>query len=155
MVCAVLVQACNSAPPLAHAFGSADELAAAVLKAVTDADRARLLELSVSEQEFRDHVWPDLPASRPERNLPFSYVWSDLRQKSDAGLTDTLARYRGTSLRLKRVTFERVTPYASYRVHRAATFEVEDGRTVTTARLCGSFLEKDGVWKVFSYVVDD
>ena len=24
-----------------------------------------------------------------------------------------------------------------------------------TLRVCGSFIEKDGVWKVFSYVVDD
>jgi hypothetical protein len=150
------VSACSGVPPLANASASPEALAGAVLDAVSRRDRARLDALAVSEQEFRDHVWPDLPAARPERNLPFSYVWGDLRQKSNISLAKILDAYGSKRHTLQRVTFAGVTPYTHYKVHRDATFNVVDSSgAAATIRVCGSFLEKDGVWKVFSYVVDD
>jgi hypothetical protein len=147
--------ACNRVPPLANALPSPEALAGAVLEALARGDRARLDALAVSEQEFRDHVWPDLPAARPERNLPFSYIWGDLHQKSDIRLAETLQTYAGKHQTLREVTFDGVTSYAHYNVHRDARFNVLDpSGTPQTIRVCGSFLEKDGGWKVFSYVVD-
>jgi hypothetical protein len=148
--------ACGRVPPLANTSATPEALASAVLDALSRRDRARLDALGLSEREFRDHVWPDLPAARPERNLPFSYVWGDLRQKSNLSLTRTLETYGGKRLTLQGVTFAGVTRYARYTVHRDATFEVLDGSGAPqTVRVCGSLLEKDGVWKVFSYVADD
>jgi hypothetical protein len=148
--------ACSRVPPLANASSSPEALATAVLDALAQRDRTRLEALGLSEQEFRDHVWPDLPAARPERNLPFSYVWGDLRQKSNISLAETLQAKGGTRHTLQRVTFSGVTPYAHYTVHRDATFAVvDDAGASQTMRVCGSFLEKDGAWKVFSYVVDN
>jgi hypothetical protein len=147
---------CGSVPPLASDYRTAETLAAAVLEAMARGERAQLERLAVDEREFRDHVWPDLPAARPERNLPFSYVWGDLRQKSSNQLTTTLAEQRGRQYRLRRVRFADTTPYEHYRVHRQSTFDVVDASGAESSlRLCGAFLEKDGVWKVFSYVVDD
>jgi hypothetical protein len=147
--------ACGRVPPLDNVPGSAETLASAVLDALAQKDRARLDGLALSEQEFRDHVWPDLPAARPERNLPFSYVWGDLRQKSDISLSRTLETHAGKRYALRRITFAGKTSYTGYVVHRDATFEVTDAAgTSTTLRVCGSFLEQDGAWKVFSYVVD-
>jgi len=151
----VATNACRRVPPLANTSGSPAALASAVLEALSRRDRVRLDALAVSEQEFRDHVWPDLPAARPERNLPFSYVWGDLRQKSNLSLARTLDRYGGRPQTLRHVTFAGTTPYADCTVHRDASFAVDDASGVAqTIRACGSFLEKDGVWKVFSYVVD-
>src|SRR5688500_10220904 len=82
----------SPAPPLANACQSLESLAAAVLDAVALRDEVRLRSLALNEQEFREHVWPELPAARPERNLPFSYVWGDLRQKGAASLELLLAR---------------------------------------------------------------
>ena len=76
------IVACSRAPPLANTHSSASSLASAVLDALARRDRAALKALALNETEFRDHVWPELPAARPERNLPFSYVWGELRQKS-------------------------------------------------------------------------
>lgn len=161
--CSVLVLAllmlagCAPAPaPLSDTFDSADALAGAVIAAVTSGDDARLARLALSEQEFRDHVWPKLPAARPERNLPFSYVWGDLRIKSQAGLAAVLAQYRGQRLTLVDVRFGEATPYDGYVVHRDSVFVVRtaDGAT-EDVRLCGSMIEQAGRWKVFSYVVND
>ena len=86
-------------PPLANTSASPEALAAAVLDALARGDRARLDALALTEQEFRDHVWPDLPAARPERNLPFSYVWGDLHQKSNLSLAQTLRAQRASATR--------------------------------------------------------
>lgn len=155
VLAALVCVSCGSAPPLQHTHPSPDALAAAVLAAIAQNDRAALERFALSEQEFRDHVWPELPASRPERNLPFSYVWGDLRQKSAASLTTTLAEHGGRHYEPVNVEFDDETGYDSFRVHREASFRVRDAAgTETTLRVCGSLIEKDGAWKVFSYVVD-
>lgn len=147
---------CSRVPPLANTYSSPEQLGAAVLETLASKDRARLEALALSEQEFRDHVWPELPAAQPGRNLPFSYVWGDLRQKSQLRLSATLAERGGQRFSLERVRFAGETRYASYRVHREATFDVREASGVQAAlRVCGSMIEKDGAWKVFSYVVDE
>ena len=148
--------ACSSVPPLTDTAGSSEALATAVLDGLARGDRAKLDAMALTEREFRDHVWPDLPAARPERNLPLSYVWGDLHQKSRIGLSQTIARHGGKRHELRRVTFGGKTQYDLYTVHRDTTFDVVDASGVPeTIRVCGSFVEKDGAWKVFSYVVDE
>jgi hypothetical protein len=143
-------------PPLAHTHPSADALATAVLDALARGDEPSLRALALDEQEFRRHVWPALPAARPERNLPFSYVWGDLHQKSTTFAKNALARHRGRRYALQGVTFEDgATDYAGFRVHRRAVFHVRDGAGAAhDLRVCGSFVEQAGAWKVFSYVAD-
>ena len=110
----------------------------------------------MSETEFRDHVWPQLPAARQERNLPFSYVWGELHQKSTQSLTGLMSREGGKRYQLNEVRFSAVTNYQTYRVHREATFRVRDASGMERdLRACGSMLEEDGAWKVFSYVISD
>lgn len=151
----LIAASCTWTPPLATTHESAEAVASAVIDAVAAGDRARLEALALNESEFREHVWPALPAAREERNLPFSYVWGDLRQKSSQSLGTTLAGHGRRRYELQRVEFEGTTDYGPYRVHRQATFIVRDGGAERAVRLCGSMLEKDGRWKVFSYVVDD
>jgi hypothetical protein len=126
-----------------------------VLDALAQRDRAALEALALNETEFRDHVWPQLPAARPERNLPFSYVWGDLRQKSAQALGRVMSREGGKRYVLIDVRFAGDSSYHTYRVHREATLRVRDADgTELDLRVCGSMLEQDGAWKVFSYVSD-
>lgn len=142
--------------PLAHTFDSPAALAGAVVAAVAAGDEPRLRQLALSEQEFRDHVWPELPAARPERNLPFSYVWGDLKLKSQAGLATVLGQYGGQRFTLVDVRFGDVTAYRGYVVHRDSIFAVTTAEGATKeVRLCGSMIEQAGRWKVFSFVLDD
>ena len=135
---------------------SAQGVASAVLEALARRDRAELEALAVTEAEFRDHVWPSLPAARPERNLPLDYVWGDLHQKSTASLTQALNAHGGRQYELLGVEFADSTDYGAYRLHREAQLRVRDAAgEAMTIRVCGSMIERDGSWKVFSYVVDD
>jgi hypothetical protein len=125
------------------------------LDALARRDRPALEALALNETEFRDHVWPQLPAARPERNLPFSYVWGELRQKSAQSLSVVLSREGGKRYELIDVRFDSDTDYQTYRVHRETTLRVRDDRGMDLdLRVLGSMLEQGGVWKVFSYVVD-
>ena len=154
----LFVSGCGqSAPLLTNTYPSAHAAASAVLAAVERRETSRLQGLALTEQEFRDHIWPELPAARPERNLPFSYVWGDLHQKSEAALTQTLSRHGGRRYELVSVRFAgETTSYTTYRVHRETVLRVrDDGGEERDVRLFGSSLEKDGAWKVFSYVVDE
>ncbi len=148
--------ACSGVPPLAGTRGSAAALAAAVLDGLAANDRAVLESLAVDDREFRNHVWPDLPAARPERNLPYAYVWGDLDQKSAMVLSRMLAEHGGVRYELRDVRFARKTTYPDYVVHHDTTLTVRDAAGAEREiRVCGSMLEKGGAWKVFSYVVDE
>lgn len=150
----VLTAAC--AGPLPNSQVSAKALAIAVAEAVANRDSVALRRLALDEQEFRQHVWPELPASRPERNLPFSYVWGDLRTKSDAGLEAVLRDHGGRRYQVDQIRFKgESTQYQTSVVHRDSRLEVRgpDG-TRDTIQLFGSVIEKEGRFKVFSYVVD-
>ena len=154
---AVFTAACAAAPPLEHTHDSPDALARAVLAAVAGRDAPALRNLAVSEREFRDHVWPALPAARPERNLPFSYVWGDLRQKSERHLARALAAHGGRRYALLRVEHAGGTRhYGDYAVHGGTTLVVRDASGgEQPLRILGSTLEKGGRFKIFSFVAAD
>jgi len=151
------VASCSSSPLLSNTHPSPEALATAVLGAFERRDTIALNGLVLSEEEFRAHVWPELPAARPERNLPFWYVWGDLRQKSDESLRRTLASHGGRRYALVSVRAAgETTRYPSYTVSRETVLMVRDeSGAATELRLFGSTIQKDGGWKVFSYVVDD
>lgn len=165
IVAAVLVTAACSAPaeptrlpaPLTNTFDSPDALARAVLSALERKDLDALRTLPLSEVEYRDHVWPELPVSRPERNVPFDYSWRQLQQRSDLSLRQTFARYAGRRLELLETRFTgETTPYASFSVLRDSEVIARDetGRDLIL-RLYGSAMVTGRRYKLFSYVVDD
>jgi len=143
--------------PLANTVGSPEALGAAVLSAFQQVDLASLRSLALTEEEFRAHVWPDLPISRPERNVPFEFAWRNLRQTSDGYLRQLVAQFNETDLTLLRVEFGGpATAYGEVTVHRDTRLVVRgpDGE-VRTLRLFGSTIEQDGRYKIFSFVVDE
>jgi hypothetical protein len=146
-----------SPPPLANTHQSADGLVRDVLEAFAARDDRRLRGLALTEEEFRRRVWPSLPAARPERNLPFSYVWGDLQQKSESRLRTVLAVHGGRPYQLAAIRFSGgTTEFAGFRVHRDAVLTVRDSAGARhDLRLFGSVLEIDGAWKVFSYNAAD
>jgi hypothetical protein len=155
--CSQPAEPTRSAVPLSNTFESPESLARAVLTALASRDLDRLRSLPLSEQEFRDHVWPELPASRPERNVPFDYAWGQMKQRSDGSLDQTVSRYGGRPLTLVRTSFTgETTPYQSFSVMRESeVIATDDTGRQLVLRLYGSAMLKDGRYKMFSYVVDD
>jgi hypothetical protein len=151
-----LLSACGQTAPL-NARSSPDDLGRDILAALAANDAGRMQALALGEGEFKALVWPSLPAARPERNLPFSYVWGDLKQKSEASLARTLQEHGGKRYDLKSIQIaDQPRQYPDFRVHEDVKFVVVDSAGVErTLRLCGSLFERGGAWKIFSFVVDD
>jgi hypothetical protein len=153
------VPASRAAAPLSNTFDSIEALAAAVLEGIERNRGSALWSLAINEEEFRGVVWPVLPASRPERNTPFEYTWGALQFKSSNALSTTLAKYQGHRHELVRVEFaaheQRQRDFGAFLVHRDARVLVKkaDGNEVWLD-LFGSVIERDGRFKVFSYVTD-
>ena len=140
----------------AHTSESPEQLAAAVAGALKRKDVATLYSLALSEQEFRAHVWPRLPASRGDGHVPVGFVWSQLHQRSTARLAATIAEYAGRDLQVVGVRFlGETTDYEGFTVRRKAAVLVRgrDGAE-RAVRLFGSVVTAGGRHKVFSYVVD-
>jgi hypothetical protein len=155
--CSAPAEPTRSAESLSHTFESPEALAQAVLTRLAQKDLEGLRALPLSEAEFRDHVWPELPTSRPERNVPFGYAWGQLKQQSDGHLENTFARYAGKPLKFVHTRYTgETTTYPSFAVIRESEIVAADetGRQ-WILRLYGSALVKDGRYKVFSYVVDE
>jgi hypothetical protein len=141
--------------PIGNTLSSPEAAAEAVIDAMQDGDLDRLRSLALTEDEFRAHIWPHLPASRPERNVPFDFAWSLLQQTSEGHLRQTAAHLREAPV-LKRVRFGGpMSVYGELVVHRDTELVVlgstGDEKVI---RLFGSMVEQGGRWKVFSYVVD-
>ncbi len=152
---ALLVSGCGTLT-LLQAQGSPEAVATAVVRQLARRDLAALRALAVTEAEFREIVWPALPASRPERNVPWDYAWKDLHGKSDAHLRAQLLAWEDRGYRVVSVAFRgATTDYGRYRVRRESVVTLRDrDDRETTGRLFGSMIEMDGRYKVFSYVVD-
>jgi hypothetical protein len=153
---AALACGCSRPPALANTFSSEHALADRVLGALAARDIAALQALSLSEREFREAVWPELPSSRPEMNVPVEYAWRTLAQNSAGHLYETIRAHGGRRYDLVRVQFDRETSrYGSFTVLRGSRLIVRDERgTQLHLRLFGSILERDGRFKLFSYVAD-
>jgi hypothetical protein len=143
--------------PLTHTVGSPEALGRTVFEAFRAGDTARLTALALSEAEFKAHVWPFLPVSRPDRNVPFDFAWGMLHQQSMGYLYQTTGHFRGQELTLVRVEFSGAsTTYDDVTVHRDTQLVVRArSGEETIIRLFGSTIEQAGRYKVFSYVVDD
>jgi hypothetical protein len=152
---ACVASACAS-QAVEHGEASPEALAREVLRAVDAHDVDRLRQLAVTEQEFREVVWPDLPAAEPRANLTVDYVWTDLRLKSEAGLRETLERFAERDLDFVKLSFHGETSqYRHYLVHRDARLVVKNEEaSEERVKLFGSVLEQNGRFKVFSYVTD-
>jgi hypothetical protein len=153
---AALSGGCERAFVLANAAGSPVELASAVVDALGAKDEGALRRVALTEEEFRRLVWPKLPASRPERNVPLDYAWSDLSTKSDLNLRARLAAWEDRGFRVVSIDFTgATTDYGAFVVRRDSLIRLRDRSGVeTTGRLFGSVIEQHGRYKVFSYVVD-
>lgn len=143
-------------PPLGQTFDSLSGLSGTVLDHVANGDIDELRELALNEVEFRSVVWPELPSSQPDRGVPFDYAWGDLSQKSSNALRRLVANAGGQQFTLEGIEFTgETTHYDTFLVHRDSLLVVRDEEGVEQRlRFFGSVLERDGEYKIFSFVVD-
>ena len=142
---------------LQNSAASPETLAAQVLAAMVQGNIQALRELALSEEEFRQYVWPELPASNPRTNVPFEFVWNDVAYRSAIWMNRMTKDLCGKQMKLVRVLHRgKTVPYHSHQAWSDMVVVLSDelGRE-REYPLFGTLIEMDGRFKVYSYAPYD
>ena len=142
----------------ANTFADLDGLFQALEQAAVSGDADRMRSLAVTEEEFRDLVWPTLDIAKlPKSGFTWEFVWSQHQLKHEKCLMRTSHDLAGGEIDIVDITFEgRTTDHGSFKIHRDSRVEVlrADGTTEALA-VFGSLLETaDGRYKIYSFIND-
>lgn len=158
MLSLVAATACTTTPsavPLVPSYDSKDAAVVAFLQALAARDAEALSQQVVNETEFLKHIWPALPASRPDVGMPADRAWAEQAQRNATFLAQTLAQHGGRRYELVAASFGgAATTYGRFTIHPEAALDVRDAGGVREVRLFGSMIESGGRWKIYSFVVD-
>lgn len=154
----VTVSACSRETepiPLTPSYESKDAAVNAFLQALAARDRETLAAQAVSETEFLKHIWPALPASRPDVGMPADRAWADQAQRNNNFLSQLLGEHGGQRYELVTASFEgAAATYGGFALHPKTRLDIRDAAGVREVRLFGSMIESGGRWKIYSFVVD-
>lgn len=152
------VAGCSAAPAsiaFTPAYDSKDAAVTAFLGALATRDTETLAQQVVTQSEFLKHIWPQLPASRPDVGMPADRAWTEQAQRNANFLAQTLGEHGGRRYELVAASFGgSPTTYGSFTIHPKTRLDVRDDAGVREVRLFGSMIESGGRWKIYSFVVD-
>jgi hypothetical protein len=139
--------------PVVGGAGDVEGLARAVLTALHAKDAARLLELGVEEEQWKEVYWPAFPQSRPYLKIPVEEVWDLHRAENRSGVDRMLRELSDRDLVLESTSHgapERYTnftllPDLRIRAVDASTGEIVEIDQVKTLAL------RQGRYKVYMY----
>lgn len=137
--------------PFTGGARSLKALGEAVLGAFHAESADSLRRLSVTDEEFRDILWPEFPQSRPATGLRWEDAWPVLQGRLNGGSIASIREYGGHHYTLLRVEVGTGASYKNFRLHNGITIVARDdeGHEVryTTLR---SVAERRGRFKIYS-----
>jgi len=147
----------NAGGRLENAAPSMEALAARVIEAMVQEDSQTLRGLALSEEGFRQYVWPELPVSDTRTNVSFDYVWKEVAYRSTMWMNRLTKDLSGRNVKLVRV-LHRGKAFR-YRSHCAwsdmmVVLSDESGQE-REYPLFGTLIEMDRRFKVYSYAPYD
>ena len=138
---------------LEGAAESLNDLLRTVERGLAGRDTARLHDLMVNEREYRDILFPALPASHPPINASFETLWVLQYPDSYRGLQRILQRYGGREVRITGIQFDEPDQdFVNFVLHETSRVAVTiDGEALRNIRLFGSVIRVGDQWKVLTY----
>jgi hypothetical protein len=136
---------------------SFDELLRTVERGLAEQDTTRLLDLMINEREYREIIYPALPAAHPPINAPFEAIWVTHYPEAYAGVLHILRPYGGRNVEILAVRFDAPDQdFVNFTLHETSRVDISvDGRWAENQRLFGSVVEVGDRWKVLSYPDED
>jgi hypothetical protein len=125
-----------------------------VLAALRRRDEQALAALRLTEREYKDLLWPELPQARdPRHTLTVDFHWENLDRQSRAGVQGAMGDHGGEDFELIEVVPEGVEELETCKLLRRVKLKVRrraDGKE-SLIRVCGSILVLDGQYKLVSF----
>lgn len=138
---------------LSNSFKLPQELFDNLLIALEKKDTAALIGMMITEKEFKELLWWEFPASRPETNIPIEFAWDNHARNSSKGLRMALRDFGGKKLFYVSHRFEEgEDKYQSFIIHPKTRVTVADttGKEIEM-KVFGSVVEMNGRYKLLSY----
>jgi hypothetical protein len=133
-----------------------EHLARSVLRGIENHDYQGLLDLAVTEEEYRSIIWPALPlSSQPGWQDNYDFVWNQHRSRSLHGLRRVLEHYGGRRFELLEVRCKKgMQDYGPYQVYRDAWLLVRNESGLQSeVNLFGSITRIGERYKIMSYTI--
>ena len=143
----------NDAYALSGTYPSADELAQAILDALTVNDSAPLHALHISREEFEKLFWPEFPQSRPATGIDAADAWGFHYAACCDGISEGLTKWGGRSLHLQHVRYDiGFAPYTNFSLYHGVVIQAVDDRGESVdVPIATVFVERQGRWKVYMF----
>ncbi|MCB0710956.1 MAG: hypothetical protein KDD67_01360 [Ignavibacteriae bacterium] len=143
--------------PLSGGKPSVEELVEAGLKGLNEKDTATLLTMMISREEYDSIIYPELgkywSGARDMRETITQWQRTNHFGSAEKGLRRLLRDYGGKSFKLAAVEFQDSTQtYPSYTIYqRPIVAAIDDHNKKGQIKNFGSIIEKNGVFKFFSF----
>jgi hypothetical protein len=138
---------------LSNSFKLPQDLFDNLLLALEKKDTMALIGMMITEKEFKEWLWWEFPASRPEVNAPVDFVWGNHAQNASKGLRLALRKYGGKKLVYVSHRFEEgEDKYQTFIIHTKTRVMVADSTGAEQEiKEFGSVVEMNGRYKLLSY----
>jgi hypothetical protein len=122
-----------------------------VLAAIDVADGPSAQKSAVTQSDFLNVLWPEMPQSRPAAQVPGSEAWDFLYNRNIASFNRTMGDFHNKGLRLVSFKVGHVDEYTNYRLHQDIIIQAEmaDHQPVELD-LVRTVVERNGRFKVYS-----
>ena len=126
-----------------------------MLEGLAAGDRASLAALRLSRDEYVDVVWPELPASDPDLNVPIEYVWADIEARDRRALIRLAPQFEGLAAELEDVACTgEVEELETFRVHTDCWVILRTPSGKHRIQLFKDVVERGAGYKLFRYYDD-
>jgi hypothetical protein len=139
---------------LGAAHAALDALCIDILDALKENSFERLDEMRVTEEEYTNHMFPELPESSPDRTIPVEFLWKMMDTKFRKGIRTALRDYGGRDFEfLEAIVTQGVKEYPTFKIHRKVKLRVASKETerVNVITVFSSVVEMDGVFKIIGF----
>ena len=141
--------------PFPGSGSSLPDVGRRVLEGLAAGDHASLSALRLSRDEYVEVVWPELPASDPDLNVPIEYVWADIEARDRRALIRLAPQFEGLAAELEEVTCAgEVEEFETFRVHTDCWVVLRTPPGKHRIQLFKEVVERGAGYKLFRYYDD-
>jgi hypothetical protein len=130
---------------------SLDALGRTVCRALHVGSKDSLMALCVTDDEFRDILWPEFPQSRPVVGLQWEDAWPILYARLNAGNAHAVRDWGGHQYEFKSLTADSIGQYKNFKLYSRLTLVAKDDEgTVHRWTWLRSVAARKGRYKIYS-----
>ena len=122
-----------------------------VVTAIDVADAKTVQKATVTQADFMNILWPEMPQSRPAAQVPGAEAWDFLYNRNMAAFNRHMGDFHNSGLHLVSFEVGHVDEYTNYRLHQDVIIQAETAdHQPVEMDVVRTVVERNGRFKVYS-----